>query len=78
MEDKIKLAEFFGGIGAMTQAFKRVGIPFKVVEYVELDEYAVRSYNAINETNFKPQDITKWDKNIKIDFLMHGSPLPVI
>lgn len=78
MEDKIKLAEFFGGIGAMTQAFKRVCIPFEVVEYVELDEFAVRSYNAINDTDFIPQDICKWNKDNEISFLMHGSPLPII
>lgn len=34
----------------------------------------MRSYNAINGTNFEPQDITKWDKDIDVDFIMHGSP----
>ena len=38
------------------------------------EEYAVQSYNAINGTNFEPQDITKWDKDIEVDFIMHGSP----
>ena len=75
MEDKIKLAEFFGGIGAMTQAFKRSGLSFEIVDYVEINQNAVKSYNEINDTNYEPQDITKWDKDIVIDFLMHGSPL---
>ena len=44
------------------------------MDYVEIDEAAVRSYNAINGTNFKPQDISKWDKDIEVDFIMHGSP----
>lgn len=74
--EKIKVAEFFGGIGACTKAFKRLGIPFEVVDYVEINEHAVRSYNAINETNFEPQDITKWNKDLQIDLIMHGSPLP--
>lgn len=60
--------------GACTKALKRVGIPFEVVDYVEKDKAAVRSYNAINGTNFKPQDISKWDKDIEVDFIMHGSP----
>ncbi len=73
-EKGLKVLELFGGIGAMTKALKRVGIPFEVVDYVEIDEAAVRSYNAINGTNFKPQDISKWDKDIEVDFIMHGSP----
>ena len=72
--NKIRIMECFGGIGALTKAFKRTGIPHEVVEYVEIDKYAVASYNAMNGTNFEPQDICKWDKDIEIDFLMHGSP----
>ena len=70
----LKVLELFGGIGECTKALKRLNIPHKVVDYVEIDNYAVKSYNAINETNFEPQDITKWDKNIDVDLIMHGSP----
>jgi DNA (cytosine-5)-methyltransferase 1 len=28
----------------------------------------------MNGTNFEPQDIQKWDKDIKVDLIMHGSP----
>ena len=73
-EEPVKVLELFGGIGACTQAFKRVGIPFEVVDYVEIDKYACKSYNAMNGTDFKPQDICEWDKDIKVDFVMHGSP----
>ena len=71
---KLKLLELFGGIGACTAALKRLGIDFEVADYVEIDKYAVASYNAINETNFVPQDITKWDKYIEVDWIMSGSP----
>ena len=70
----LKVLELFGGIGACTKALKRLNIPHKVVDYVEIDKYAVKTYNAINETNFEPQDITKWDKDIDVDLIMHGSP----
>lgn len=73
-ENPVKVLELFGGIGACTQAFKRLGIPHKVVDYVEIDKYAVKSYNSINQTNFEPQDIQDWDKDIEVDFIMHGSP----
>ena len=72
--EEIKILELFGGIGALTKAFKRQGIPHKVVDYVEIDKYAVASYNAINGTNFEPQDICQWDKDIEVDLIMHGSP----
>ena len=41
---------------------------------MEIDKYAVASYNAINGTNFDVQDVCKWDKDIEVDLIMHGSP----
>ena len=70
----IKVLELFGGIGACTQAFKRLNIEHEVVDYVEIDKYAVKSYNAINGTDFQPQDISNWNKDVDVDFVMHGSP----
>lgn len=59
---KLKVIELFGGIGACTKALKRLGVDVEVVDYVEIDKHAVASYNAINGTNFEPQDVSKWDK----------------
>lgn len=71
----LRIIELFGGIGACTAAIKQLNIPYEIVDYVEIDKYAVASYNAINNTHFEPQDITKWDKDFKdIDLIMHGSP----
>lgn len=70
----MRVLELFGGIGACTKALKRLGLNPTVVDYVEIDKYAVASYNAINGTNFKPQDICEWDKDIEVDLIMHGSP----
>ena len=71
---KLKVLELFGGIGACSKALERLGIDFEIADYVEIDKYAVKSFNAIHNTNFEPQDICNWDKNIEIDLLMHGSP----
>ena len=71
---KIKILELFGGIGACSKALERLGIDYEIADYVEIDKYAVKSFNAIHNTNFEPQDICKWDKNIKVDLIMHGSP----
>lgn len=70
----LKILELFGGIGACSSALTRLGIEYEIADYVEIDKYAVKSYNAIHGTNFEPQDITTWDKNIKVDLIMHGSP----
>ena len=70
----MELIELFGGIGACTKALKNIGMNVNVVDYVEIDKYAVKSYNAINGTNFEPQDIKEWDKDINVDIIMHGSP----
>ena len=70
----LKILELFGGIGACTTALKRLGIPYEIADYVEIDKYACASYNAINGTDFKPQDICTWDKDIECDLIMHGSP----
>lgn len=70
----IKILELFGGIGACSKALERLGIEYEIADYVEIDKYAVASYNAMHDTNFEPQDICKWDKDIKVDLVMHGSP----
>ena len=69
----IKVLELFGGIGACTKALERLGIEYEIVDYVEIDKYAVKSYNAIHNTNFEPQDICNWNKYVDIDLIMHGS-----
>lgn len=70
----IKLLELFGGIGACSRALDHLGIEYEIADYVEIDKYAVQSYNAIHGTHFEPQDVTKWDKQLDIDLIMHGSP----
>ena len=71
---KLKVLELFGGIGACSKALERLGIDYEIADYVEIDKYAVASYNAMHDTNFEPQDVCTWDKDIKVDLLMHGSP----
>ena len=72
--EKLKVLELFGGIGACSKALERLNIEHEVVDYVEIDKYAVKSYNAIHGTNFEPQDITQWDKDIDVDLICGGFP----
>ena len=70
----MRVLELFGGIGACSNALKRLGINFEIADYVEIDKYAVKSFNAIYNTNFEPQDIRNWGKDLQVDLIMHGSP----
>ena len=72
--EHIKLLELFGGIGACSEAMNNLGLDYEIVDYVEIDKYACASYNAIHGTNFLPQDIQEWDKNIDVDLICGGFP----
>lgn len=72
--EKLKVLELFAGLGACSKALERLNIPHEIVDAVEIDKYAIQSFNAIHKTDFEPQDITTWDKDIKVDLIMHGSP----
>ena len=70
----IKILELFAGIGACSKALTNLGIEHEIVDAVEIDKFAVKSFNAIHGTHFEPQDITEWNKDIGVDLIMHGSP----
>ena len=70
----LKVLELFGGIGACSKALERLGVEYEIADYVEIDKFAVKSFNAIHGTNFEPQDIKEWNKDIAVDLIMHGSP----
>ena len=70
----IRVLELFAGIGACSKALTNLGIEHEIVDAVEIDKYAIKSFNAIHGTNFEPQDITTWDKDVECDLIMHGSP----
>lgn len=72
----LKVLELFSGIGACSKALERLGIEHEIVDAVEIDKYAITSFNAIHGTNFDVQDITKWDKDLEnIDIIIGGFPL---
>lgn len=70
----IQILELFGGIGSPRCALRNLGIPVKSIDYVEIDEKAVRSYNAMfaDELEYKTQSVVGW--NLRPDILIHGSP----
>lgn len=70
----IQTLELFGGIGAPRCALRNLGVDVKAIDYVEIDEKAVRSYNAMfkKDLRYKTQSVVGY--NLKADILIHGSP----
>lgn len=73
-ERPVQILELFGGIGSPRCALRNLKIPTKAIDYVEIDEKAVRSYNNMfsEELLYKTQSVVGW--NLKPDILIHGSP----
>lgn len=74
IEKPIQILELFGGIGSPRCALRNLNIPTKAIDYVEIDENAVRSYNSMfaEELPYKMQSVVGW--SLKPDILIHGSP----
>ncbi len=64
----IRLIELFGGYGSQLMAMKRIGAKVESWVLCEFDQYAVKSYNAIHGTNYKPSDVCK----------LHGKDLNIV
>ena len=47
MSETIQILELFGGIGSPRCALRNLNIPTKAIDYVEINEKAVRSYNSM-------------------------------
>ncbi len=68
----MRIIELFAGIGACSKALKNIGIDLEIVDAVEIDKYAMASFNAIHGTNFQCQDIRTYNKTFdNIDLITH-------
>lgn len=63
----IRLIELFAGVGSQAMALRDLGLSYEHHKVVEIDKYAIKSYNAIHDTDFIPMDITQ----------LHGCDLEV-
>lgn len=53
----VRLIELFAGIGSQAKALELLGVDFEHWKICEFDDYAIKSYNAVHNTNFKTSDI---------------------
>ena len=55
----VRLIELFAGIGSQAMALRDIGVNFEHHRAIEIDPFAIKSYNAIHGTSFESNDITK-------------------
>ena len=67
IKNPIMLIELFAGVGSQAMALRDLGADFEHYRVVELDKYAIKSYNSIHGTEFPKMDIAQ----------IHGSDLGI-
>ena len=68
----VKILELFGGIGSPRKALINLGVDHKSIDYVEWNEKAVRTYNALFDNRYKSESVVGY--SLQPDILIHGSP----
>lgn len=71
---RVSTLELFGGVGAPKKAFINLlgADQVKSIDYVEVLNWGVFSYNKMYPHFYKQQSVTEW--NLDVDILFHGSP----
>ena len=67
IDKPIRLIELFAGVGSQAMALRDLGANFEHHRVIEIDPFAIKSYNAIHGTAFELLDITQ----------IHGDDLEV-
>lgn len=57
IDKHIRLIELFAGIGSQAMALRDLDVEFEHYRAIELDKFAIKSYNAIHDTDFETTDI---------------------
>ena len=75
----LKLLSLFSGIGAFEKALTNLGVDYELINFCEIDKYAVKSYCAIHgvSEDMNLQDVTTVDTATlpdDIDLLTYGFP----
>jgi DNA (cytosine-5)-methyltransferase 1 len=78
-ESMLKILSLFSGIGAFEKALDNLEVPYELVNFCEIDKYAVKSYCTIHGVDESKNlgDITKVDETQlpkDVDIMTYGFP----
>lgn len=73
---RIKITSLFSGIGAFEQALTNIGVEHKIVNFCEIDKYAIKAYCELHgvDESLNLGDISKVEKLQDCDLLTYGFP----
>lgn len=71
---RLRLCHLFSGIGAPETALLRLGIPFDIVGYSEIDKFAIKSYQAMYGDQPYLGSVEDIKELPECDLLVYGSP----
>ena len=72
---KLRVFEAFAGIGAQSEAFRRLGASFDVVGWADIDKRAIKIYEKLHPNCVaNSHDITKLERLPECDLLTYSSP----
>lgn len=74
MQGILTVNELFSGIGAFRKALENLGIPHEIVGISEIDNFAIKSYEAIFGETRNYGDISKCEKLDYADLWTYGFP----
>ena len=72
--DPLRVVELFAGIGAQRTALKNLGIPHDVVAIAEIDQNAIKAYQAIHGETRNLGDVSKIEHIPSCDLLTYSFP----
>jgi DNA (cytosine-5)-methyltransferase 1 len=72
----LKVVSLFSGIGAFEQALTNLGVEYELVNFCEIDKYAIKAYCSIHnvDESLNLGDISKVHKLNYCDLLTYGFP----
>jgi len=73
---KIKMLSLFSGIGSPEMALRNIGVNVELLDAVEIDRAAIKSYNLIHGTNYETNSVIEYSlpEGTEVDLVFHGSP----
>lgn len=72
----MRVFEAFAGYGSQSMALRNIGVPYRVVGISEIDQYAIRAYNAVHGPTRNYGDISKieWGGVEDFDLFTYSFP----
>lgn len=77
-ENPLRVCTLCSGYDSQCYALDRIGIPYELVAWSEIDKYAIQAHNAVYpqwaDRNVGDMTVVDWSKVRDFDFLTYSTP----